>query len=208
LSLRRNSEFNILGRVLVIGRSTTWCYRAAGLADDQLLLTYISVSPGCWKTETIEMDCLLWGASKLVPIGYGFEYFIQSIQGSKKYIEDVFSMAYQQTEDEMEYALFGILSLIDMEGCCTFYKGELEKFVTGVDLKFSWSGTLDGQLHHPEDPAGHVEGLGELGQDRSGLLITAQHRGDHFQHRLHHSASFIYGLYIGFNKMYFFLFFL
>ena len=54
------------------------------------------------------MDCLLWGASKLVPIGYGFEYFIQSNQGSKKYIEDVFSMAYQQTEDEMEYALFGI----------------------------------------------------------------------------------------------------
>ena len=52
-------------------------------------------------------------------------------QGGRKYMEDVFSVAYQQTEDEkdLEYAFFGIFDGHAGSGCAVTAANELHQVI-------------------------------------------------------------------------------
>ena len=71
-------------------------------------------------------------------------------QGGRKYMEDVFSVAYQQTEDEMdlEYAFFGIFDGHGGKEAALFAKVS-KNWRKGDDSRteFLFSGTFDGQHH-------------------------------------------------------------
>ena len=70
-------------------------------------------------------------------------------QGGRKYMEDVFSVAYQQTEDEMdlEYAFFGIFDGHGGKEAALFAKVVLNIVFNSLVLTFYFLGTSDGQYY-------------------------------------------------------------
>ena len=69
-------------------------------------------------------------------------------QGGRKYMEDVFSVAYQQTDDEMdlEYAFFGIFDGHGGKEAAVFAKVSVQISYCGRTLCISVIiGALDGQ---------------------------------------------------------------
>ena len=70
-------------------------------------------------------------------------------QGGRKYMEDVFSVAYQQTEDEMdlEYAFFGIFDGHGGKEAALFAKVVLNIEFNSLVLTFYFLGTSDGQYY-------------------------------------------------------------
>ena len=71
-------------------------------------------------------------------------------QGGRKYMEDVFSVAYQQTDDEMdlEYAFFGIFDGHGGKEAAVFAKVSIQSSYYGKMFCISIIvGALDGQHH-------------------------------------------------------------
>ena len=70
-------------------------------------------------------------------------------QGGRKYMEDVFSVAYQQTEDEMdlEYAFFGIFDGHGGKEAALFAKVVSNIVFNSLVLTFYFLGTSDGQYY-------------------------------------------------------------
>lgn len=87
-------------------------------------------------------------------------------QGGRKYMEDMFSVAYQQTEDEkdLEYAFFGIFDGHGGREAATFAKEHLMDYI--VNQKGFWSDKDEDILRAIRDGflQTHLSMWGQLGE--------------------------------------------
>lgn len=93
----------------------------------------------CNESRLIHMWCVHITYGKLSFVGH-------SSQGGRKYMEDYFSVAYQQSEDEqnLEYAFFGIFDGHGGSEAAHYAKEHLMRLI--VQQKLFWSSSDDDVL--------------------------------------------------------------